>query len=257
MDEGIPTMMQRIGRTTTAYMCAIFIVIPFLHSQPKEPEEKQKYSFKAISFSRIPGLEEIYFGEDKDMLRLPSRNFSRQMKYEGTIPTIFYGKKLNPEGVEEFYPVASTVVPKSLKNVIFVFLATSRKEALTGRRFQVLHIDSDQAKFPGGGRHFLNLTGSDVSAMIGKQNVLIPARSSNTFLPDAKSVSEGRLPVQIHAKQGTDWRLLSSTRWSMDTRVNTLVFIFEDPVRKRISLRGITNRIGAPPPPEEEETVEE
>jgi hypothetical protein len=39
----------------------------------------------------------------------------------------------------------------------------------------------------------------------------------------------------------------------MDTRVNTLVFIFEDPVRKRISLRGITNRIGVPPPPEETE----
>lgn len=252
MDEEIPIMRQRTVRTIIGYTCALFVFNSILLSQPKEPEKKQKYSFKAISFSRIPGLEEIYFGEDKDMLRLPSRNFSREMKYEGTIPTIFYGKKLNSEAVEEFYPVASTVVPKSLKNVIFVFLATSRKEALTGRRFQVLQIDSDQAKFPGGGRHFLNLTGSDVSATIGKQNVLIPARSSNTFLPDAKSVSNGRLPVRIHAKQGSDWRLLSSTRWSMDTRVNTLVFIFEDPVRKRISLRGITNRIGAPPPPEEE-----
>jgi hypothetical protein len=252
MDERIPVVNIHIGHSIIAFICAIFIISPFLHSQPKEPEELQKYNFKAISFARIPGLEEIYFGEDKDMLRLPSRNFSREMKYEGTIPTIFYGKKLNPEGVEEFYPVASTVVPKSLKNVIFVFLTTSRMEALTGRRFQVLQIDSDQTKFPGGGRHFLNLSGSEISAMIGKQNVLIPARSSKTFFPDSKSISTGRLPVQIHAKQGADWRLLSSTRWSMDTRVNTLVFIFEDPVRKRISLRGITNRVGAPPPPEEE-----
>jgi len=253
MDERIPTMKQRIGRTITAYICTLFIIIPFLHSQPKEPEEKQKYKFKAISFSRIPGLEEIYFGEDKDMLRLPSRNFSREMKYEGTIPTIFYGKKLNPEGVEEFYPVASTVVPKGLKNVIFVFLAASRKEALTGRRFQVLHIDSDQTKFPGGGRHFLNLTGSDVSATIGKQKVIVSGRSSNTFLPDSKTVSAGRVPVQIYAKQAAEWRLLSSTRWSMDTRVNTLIFIFDDPVRKRISLRGITNRISVPPPSDETE----
>ena len=245
-------MNIHISHFIIAHVCAIFIISPFLHSQPKEPEEMQKYNFKAISFSRISGLEEIYFGKDKDMLRLPSKNFSREMKYEGTIPTIFYGKKLNPEGIEEFYPVASTVVPKNLKNVIFVFLNTSRKEALTGRRFQVLQIDSDQTKFPGGGRHFLNLSGSEISAMIGKQNVLIPARSSNTFFPDSKSISTGRLPVQIHAKQGADWRLLSSTRWSMDTRVNTLVFIFEDPVRKRISLRGITNRVGAPPPPEEE-----
>jgi len=245
-------MKQRIVYKTTAYICILFVLNPFLFAQPKEPEQKQKFSFKAISFSRIPGLEELYFGEDKDMLRLPSRNFSREMKYEGTIPTIFYGKKLNPEGVEDFYPVASTVVPKNLKNVIFVFLATSRKEALTGRRFQVLHIDSDQAKFPGGGRHFLNLTNSDVSATIGKQKVIVSGRSSNTFLPDSQTVSAGRVPVQIHAKQGADWRLLSSTRWSMDTRVNTLIFIFEDPVRKRISLRGITNRIGAPPPPEEE-----
>ena len=250
-------MNKRIIRHLIVYICVLFWLNPFVLPQPKAPEEKQKFSFKAISFSRIPGLEELYFGEDKDRLRLPSRNFSREMKYEGTIPTIFYGRKLNTEGSEEFYPVASTVVPKSLKNVIFVFLATSRKEALTGRRFEILQIDSDQAKFPGGGRHFLNLTNSDVSATIGKQNVLVAARSANTFLPDSQTVSDGRVPVQIHAKQGTDWRLLSSTRWSMDTRVNTLIFIFEDPVRKRISLRGITNRIGAPPPPEEEESEEE
>ena len=245
-------MKQRIVYKTTAYICILFVLNPFLFAQPKEPEEKQKFSFKAISFSRIPGLEELYFGEDKDMLRLPSRNFSREMKYDGTTPTIFYGKKVNTEGNDEFFPVASTVVPKDLKNIIFVFLASSRKDALTGRRFQVLHIDSDQAKFPGGGRHFLNLTGSDVSATIGKQKVIVSGRSSNTFLPDSQTVSAGRVPVQIHAKQGADWRLLSSTRWSMDTRVNTLIFIFEDPVRKRISLRGITNRIGAPPPPEED-----
>ena len=79
----------------TAYICVLFVFNPFLFAQQKEAEEKQKFSFKAISFSRIPGLEEIYFGEDKDMLRLPSRNFSREMKYEGTIPTIFYGKKVN------------------------------------------------------------------------------------------------------------------------------------------------------------------
>ena len=253
MDEEISIMNTRKLIKITAYICVLFVLNPFLFAQPKDSEEKQKFSFKAISFSRIPGLEEIYFGEDKDMLRLPSRNFSREMEYEGTIPAIFYGKKVNIEGKEEFFPVASTVVPKGLKNVILVFLASSRRDALTGRRFQVLRIDSDQAKFPGGGRHFLNLTNSDVSATIGKQNVLIPGRSSNTFLPDSKTVSAGRVPVRIHSKKGADWRLLSSTRWSMDTRVNTLIFIFEDPVRKRISLRGITNRIGVPPLPEESE----
>ena len=93
MDEKISIMNTRKLIKITAYICVLFIFNPFLVAQPKDPEEKQEFSFKAISFSRIPGLEEIYSGEDKDMLRLPSRNFSREMKYEGTIPTIFYGKK--------------------------------------------------------------------------------------------------------------------------------------------------------------------
>ena len=104
--------MKRIGRTITAYICTVFIISSILHSQPKEPEENQKYNFKAISFSRIPGLEEIYFGEDQDMLRLPSRNFSREMKYEGTIPTIFYGHRLS---------ITSTNTP-SIPTIDFQFI---------------------------------------------------------------------------------------------------------------------------------------
>ena len=225
-----------------------------LFAQPKEEEPKQKFTFKAIAFARVPGLEEIYFGEERETLRLPSRNFSQPLEYEGTYPTIFYGKKKDEEGNEIYYPVATVEVPEGLKEVILVFLSTSRKVALTGRRFQILQLDADKARFPGGGRHFVNLTTTDVGVTIGEQKILARAQSSVTFVPDAKTAEAGRVPVQVHFRREGTWRLLSSTRWTMDSRVNTLVFIFEDPIRKRISLRGITNRLSAPPPlPEESE----
>ena len=230
--------------------------------QPKDEETQIKFTFKAIAFDRIPGLEEVFYGEDdkedkgdkgvkdkvgeadeKESLRLPTRNFSTQAEYAGPNPVTFYGRKANEEGELEYVPVASVMMNEGWKNAILVFLPTSRKVALTGRRFEVLPVDAELARFRGGGRHFVNVSETDVAASIGDQKLLVEARSSATFTPRVQGDVTTRVPVQFHYRGGDAWRLLSSTRWGMDPRLRTLVFIYEDPRRKRLALRGITDRV--------------
>ncbi|MBO94664.1 MAG: hypothetical protein CMI32_07190 [Opitutales bacterium] len=228
--------------------------------QPKPEETKISFTFKAIAFERIPGLEEIFYGEDdkddkddkeakggegdeKESLRLPTRNFSIQAEYEGPNPVTFYGRKANDEGELEYAPVASVLMNEEWKKTILVFLPTSKKVALTGRRFEVLPVDAELARFRGGGRHFVNLSETDVAASIGDQKLLVKASASATFTPRVQGDVTTRVPVQFHYRGGDAWRLLSSTRWGMDPRLRTLVFIYEDPRRKRLALRGITDRV--------------
>ena len=213
----------------------------------------RKFDFKVIAFSLVPGLERLYFGKDKELLRLPTRNFSQSFKYNGSIPMIFFKKDKGTEEEDIYTPVASIRIPESCKEAILVFLSTSRKVAAsTGKRFQILFIDGSQTQFPAGGRHFINLSSSNVMISIGEQKIQVRPKDSKTFLPASKTLEAGRVPVQVFFSQNNQWQLLSSTRWSMDPRVNTLVFIFEDPIRKRLSLRGITNRLGIKLPTEEE-----
>ena len=215
-------------------------------AQDEAEKPKLSFAFKALAFSRVPGLDEIFHGEDeeKEGLRLPTRNFSPQAKYEGTNPVTFYGQKTNEEGELEYLPVAAVTVQKEWKNALLVFFPTSRQEAIaTGRRFHVLAVDGELARFRGGGRHFVNVSDKDVSAAIGDQKLLIRAGASVTFAPRVQGGAITRVPVQIRYRQDDQWHLLSSTRWSLDSRQRTLIFIFKDPLRKRLALRGVSERV--------------
>lgn len=215
-------------------------------AQGEAKEPRLSFAFKALAFARVPGLDEVFHGEDEEKvgLRLPTRNFSPAAKYDGTNPITFYNRKTNDEGELEYFPVAAVTVKQEWKNALLVFFPTSRQVATTtGRRFQVLAVDGELASFRGGGRHFVNVSGKDVSATIGEQKLLIRSGGSVTFAPRIVSDAIERVPVQIHFRQDDQWRLLSSTRWSLDSRQRTLIFIFEDPRRKRLALRGVSERL--------------
>ncbi|MBG28549.1 MAG: hypothetical protein CMI31_00915 [Opitutae bacterium] len=216
----------------------------FAQDDAKEP--RLSFTFKALAFARVPGLDEVFHGEDEEKagLRLPTRNFSPAAKYEGTNPVTFFNRKTNDEGELEYFPVAAVTVKKEWKNALLIFFPTSRQVATTtGRRFQVLAVDGELASFRGGGRHFVNVSGKDVAATIGEQKLLIQSGGSVTFAPRIIADVIERVPVQIHFRQDDQWRLLSSTRWSLDARQRTLIFIFEDPRRKRLALRGVSERL--------------
>jgi len=215
-------------------------------AEGEEDKPKLSFAFKAIAFSRVPGLDEVFHGEEEDKvsLRLPTRNFSPETVYEGKNPVTFYGRRTKADGEIEYLPVAAVTAPKEWKRILLVFLPASRQEALsTGRRFQVLAVDGALAQFRGGGRHFVNVSTTDVAAAIGDQKLLIPAGASATFAPKIQGDPSLRVPVQFHYRQDSQWRLLSSTRWSLDSRLRTLIFIFEDPRRKRLALRGVSERV--------------
>ncbi len=215
-------------------------------AQGEAKEPRLSFAFKALAFARVPGLDEVFHGEDEEKagLRLPTRNFSPAAKYEGTNPVTFYSRKTNSEGELEYFPVAAVTVKKEWKNALLVFFPTSRQVATTtGRRFQVLAVDGELASFRGGGRHFVNVSGKDVAATIGEQKLLIRSGGSVTFAPRIVADAIERVPVQIHFREDDQWRLLSSTRWSLDSRQRTLIFIFEDPRRKRLALRGVSERL--------------
>jgi hypothetical protein len=203
------------------------------------------FSFKAIAFSRVAGLDEVFHGEkeEKTGLRLPTRNFSAVAEYKGKNPVVFYGRRMNEEGEIDHFPVAAVNIDKEWKQVILIFLPANRQVGAVDRRFEVLAVDAELARFQGGGRHFVNVSGIDVAANINGQKFFVGAGRSSTFAPRVKGDPSTRVPVQFHFRKEGEWHLLSSTRWGMDSRLRTLVFIYEDPRRKRLALRGITDRL--------------
>ena len=234
----------RMAISIATFLSSSFGIFAFAEAEDDPPN--LSFSFKAIAFSRVPGLDEVFHGEgeDKVSLRLPTRNFSPEAEYKGKNPVTFYARRTNADGEIEYLPVAAVMAPKEWKSILLVFLPASRQEAIsTGHRFQVLPVDAELARFRGGGRHFVNVSKTDVAASIGEQKLLVKAQSSSTFTPRVKGDVTTRVPVQFHYRRDNQWHLLSSTRWGMDPRLRTLVFIYEDPRRKRLALRGITDRV--------------
>jgi hypothetical protein len=205
---------------------------------------------RCACYRRVGDKQQIYVSsanqpEKRVETILPLYTFSKPFRVKGRSLSIYSGPAPK-EGEGGDKPLATVKLPAQGKNFLLFFIP-SRTGGELGYHVQV--VPGDILKFKGGDQFFINLTKSDIQGKFGGRIFKLPARRSLLHKTSNKAGKEGKpSPILLYQKvidtsKAAQWKLFCSSRWRIDKRIRTIVIIFNDPKRNKLSYRGITERV--------------
>lgn len=166
-------------------------------------------------------------------LRLSNRSFSEPhtLRIDGSL-------RLYPEGVLDYaaaQPLCEMMLPPGTKNWLVMVFSTGGE----GAQYRMVLVADDA--FPGGSVHFLNASQYPIGGMIDDDVFeVLPGKQYNYPNPSKRS-DRIRISVNFAYNEEDEWKRLSSSRWTFDPEVRTLMVCFWDATFERLRFFGISD----------------
>ncbi len=185
---------------------------------------------KVLCVKKIKGYDQLTFHLPKEeTLALPlyDDSFSDELKYKGpnTMSLSFNG-----EQQFEFTPSIQA------KELVLLLIPQVKKE---GQPFKIVALNNSLESFPFGTRNVINLTNTRIAfKMPNHKFVVLPKKTEKLKLTKAQVGTE-RFPVQFYSLTDKNWKLFSSTKWSIDNKKRTYLFFYKNPLTKQYTYHSI------------------
>lgn len=151
----------------------------------------------------------------------------------------FHPAEVPQEG--ERPPLTLTLPAGSLQNLLFVFAPAS-----TGYRAWAIQLSP--AEFKAGDTLLVNAAPVAVAVRLGAAKPVTVQSGASGILPVPSGFKEPMVPVRIFERNDSSepWRIAQSTRWAVDSRFRSYLFLYHAPQHHRLLLHGVTERIDNP-----------
>ena len=181
----------------------------------------------------------------EEPLRLSNRSFSaaQSVRIDGVL-------RLYPEGVQNYgatAPLCELQLPKDVSSWLIILFGDGKQN----QQYRMIPIvDRD---FLMGSFHFLNASAYPIGGSIDDDIFqVLPGQQFNYPNPSGSS-DRIRISVNFAYSEEDEWKRLSSSRWTFNPEVRTLMICFWDPTYDRLRFFGITDSAppedpSAPPP---------
>lgn len=128
-------------------------------------------------------------------------------------------------------PVASTVVPKNIKQAVLIFVKATEKGK---SEWKILPFENTPKEFPAGGTRVVNLHSADIRFILGEENeILKPLQSKGFGLPKKRN-DFNMAPVVFQFKNTRDeWINGKETSYRFLPSQRYLLVAYIDPRTKR------------------------
>jgi hypothetical protein len=203
-----------------------------------QAQDPQKIRFRAICFDpRDTAAPKFHIpdGGGRSEVTIPktslSETISATLRAGGFID--FF------ESADADRPAVSVKLPVTGHQRLLVLLAPS------GTGFDGRAMQLPATGFGGGDTLVLNMSRIPISIRYGDGAPgSVPAGSHTTFSLPA-NFPEPMIPVQVFEQdQVGEWQIAQSTRWAVDDRFRSFLFVYQSPRNQRLTLHGITERRG-------------
>lgn len=250
-------MMMNFRFNVTSFLRGVILPVMFLISVNEAGADEVRTALQVVSFQKLGENNRFYWktevmeSPDKQpQVKVSSNTLLPPVKYKGPSTLTLM---LHIEG-KGYQPVASVNLPASSSRTIVVLIPKLKTTALS---FRAIAMRGDLKNFKAGTRRLVNLSNIPLRGEMGANpfkrgaanNVRFGCRSQGMVDVPVLNANAKPLASQpvILEYYGADkkWRILSSTRWFHTPTQRHLIFVFHDPARKNLILRGISDTVAA------------
>lgn len=207
-----------------------------------EAQDKKEVSikFKTIFFqTRDKAVPVIYTGAlgKREEVSLSSSRISESQK--GVVRD---GNKVDFfETIDAEEPIATVTLPRAGRELLFIFTPFERK-------IKAWAVKVPLDKFGKGSRMMVNATSGSVAVKLGSMKAVKIPSGKNAILSVSKSFKDKMIPVKIYERKAADedWVIAQSTRWPVDRRFRSYVFVYRKPGARSLQVHGVSERLVVP-----------
>lgn len=160
-----------------------------------------------------------------------------------------FNAKLRDDRQLDFFTAADSELPfatvtfRGLPTVPILIVFTPIKSG-----YRAIPIELPPGSFKGGTNLLVNASNSVIGVRSGNSSTVTISPTKNAIVAPPEGFKNSMIPVQIFEKRsnGDEWQIVQSTRWPVDSRFRSYIFIYRDPRTERLKLHGIPERIDTP-----------
>lgn len=139
-------------------------------------------------------------------------------------------------------PIATVTIHSKDKPLLFVF-APFRRE------MRAWAIEVPETKFGKGSTMMINATMGSIAIKQADEKAVAVASGKSKILSVPAGFKNQMLPILIYERKKTEkeWVIAQSTRWPVDRRFRSYVFVYRKTGSKHLLMHGVPERLVAPP----------
>lgn len=208
------------------------LAIPLCHAQ-----EEQKITLQFLAFPSLASPEpiELLVGEGKTLpIDTPGNELSEEYRVSRPASIVVGITTKNPEGEPVFKVLGQAPCLSATRQIV---LLMGKGEEITDG-FEVIVIDGTLGDFSGGNFLFINTSKSTVGGIIGDKKFAVKPGQRKMVDP-AASHKGGGCQITLSYKRDeadTEGKKFFDRRWSVNERYRTLVFFYQDPESKKLTV---------------------
>lgn len=213
------------------YVCLAICAASLLTSQTmgQQSEEPLSIRFSCLSWEGVKksNLKYLQNGQAVD-LRISSAYRTGPYNYTGPNPLVLFKEEKGEDGAIVQVPVASVVIPRGMKDVLFLMVKNTPplSERFPVPGVEVVVMNDDFGSFPKGAYRVFNLSDYEIGGVFGDTKFTVPGKQYKTIELQGKD----ELNVRIHFSSKIDgkWVPKINTRWLHRDNERNIVFITDD-----------------------------
>ena len=237
MTTRIPSSTRRLFSCFSKFSVITLLVFGSAYVSADEP---WMVRVRLASFKYMPEMSQaVAVGVEapepgsEEPLRLSNRSFSQSQSVliDGTL-------RLFPVGTVNYataQPICSLKLPKGVSDWMIVIFGSG------GENQQYRMIPIVDRDFLMGSFHFLNASKFPIGGIIDGDAFQVPPGRQYNYPNPSKRSDRIRISVDFAYSDQDEWKRLSSSRWTFNPEVRTLMICFWDSVYERLRFVGITD----------------
>jgi hypothetical protein len=215
-------------------VCLLAIVLPWL-AAPCLADSA--ISFRAVCFDPSPATPpefQIANGEAREAIRIPKNDIGGPFK-----------ASLRDDSFVDFFatatgekPAFSVKIPSEGRDRLLLLIVPA------GQGHQGSAVALPSSGFDGGTSLVFNLSRSELAVRQGMAQPDRFAPGTHRVLQLPAGHKDDMIPVQILSQVDSKWQPVQSTRWAVDRRFRSYLFLYTSP-KGKVTLHAIPERVGA------------
>lgn len=218
------------------YAVLLSLISPVLRVEA-QVEDETTVKFKTILFEPRDKAAAVLFAGRIGERTEVSLNATRISDYQKAF--VRDGNKVDFfESANAEKPLVTVSFLSGKDPLLFVFVPY-------GAEMRALAIELPQAGFGPGSTMMINVTTGIVAVKQGNRKVVTVASGKSEILSLPASFKEQMVPVQVYKRDSTEeeWEVVQSTRWPVDRRFRSYVFVYRKPEGQHLSMHGVSERL--------------
>jgi hypothetical protein len=222
-----------LRKIATAALLAIASV-----AQPARAAETETVSFSAVCFSPNVAKEPTFFvpsGGSREKISIPNTSLGGPFKgsvREGGLMDFFTSET-------DKAPALSVKLPSgSREGLLLVFVPAGNET------YQARAVILPANGFSGGTTFAINVAPMDIAIRHGSNPMQTIKPGAHDLLTLPAGHRDPMLPVQIFTRGSTGtWEVAQSTRWAVDRRFRSYLFLYKSPENGNLAIHAIPERL--------------